>query len=400
MCLLIQTEDGHLAIGRDCATGWTTLPDVSDPCTICGTDSVATCPSCGKRVCNRHMVLEVRSVDPTQMSVFDGSYKSVRLIHPTAESLIPRSENALFGAAFGGGRPRCVTCRERDGRRAVEAAAQRAAEHAADETTEARRVSEALETARDPPQIAQLLAHGAEGVKRSVYLSAWIRLAKSGVLPATTELVELQFYSSWIGGGQWEEISRFPAWCVQDALTSGKRSGVGPSLSARRKVAPHLWVDKSGNAYRALGVAGDSIPLDMPQHVLWSLHDSYRSYASHLPQEMRPVCAVAPGQALAIKRRRNWGYADAKSGHRDRYADTWHWEGAIPLLLSATLSIFEDDWMTAVARVVSASPFAPVSDRAPNCPRCGGTFVMTRAAGPTHCPRCGLTYRELVDERQ
>jgi hypothetical protein len=87
-------------------------------CASCGTDSVATCAECGRRICNRHMVISA-SRDHSLAGPFHVSGLSpVRLVHPTGESHV-NQPNGAFLRGYTAGGPRCHECRQADGQAAM-----------------------------------------------------------------------------------------------------------------------------------------------------------------------------------------------------------------------------------------------------------------------------------------
>src|SRR3954453_20157196 len=109
----------------------------------CGVDSVATCQSCGRRACNKHMVMAATSIFGTLKALDTGVFRPVQLSHPSGESFedIGQTLAAVYVAAgwasaaitgvrpvgpsnpgfvaFASGGARCYRCRVRDGAAAV-----------------------------------------------------------------------------------------------------------------------------------------------------------------------------------------------------------------------------------------------------------------------------------------
>lgn len=132
------------------------------PCVWCGTDSVATCPSCSRRVCNGCMVLRTSEVDPLYAAVRIGDQlagSALRLVHPTGESLESPPSDPNYRNAFSSGGPRCMGCRHADGKREIEAVPQRLADEARDRETR----GASLLDASDPSQIVNLIAREPRG---------------------------------------------------------------------------------------------------------------------------------------------------------------------------------------------------------------------------------------------
>jgi len=91
------------------------------PCFLCGVDSIATCLACQQRVCNRHLVISVGSLNQyASVTQVDWSGTPVALVHPQGET--PTSvPGGAYLAAFAGGSPRCLACRQHDGQEALTA---------------------------------------------------------------------------------------------------------------------------------------------------------------------------------------------------------------------------------------------------------------------------------------
>lgn len=91
------------------------------PCVLCGVDSIATCLACQQRVCNRHLILSVGSLNHyASVTQVDWSATPVALVHPQGETSTSVTGGAYL-AAFAGGSPRCLACREHDGQEALTA---------------------------------------------------------------------------------------------------------------------------------------------------------------------------------------------------------------------------------------------------------------------------------------
>jgi hypothetical protein len=91
------------------------------PCFLCGVDSIATCLACRQRVCNRHLVISVGSLNQyASVTRVDWSGAPVALVHPQGETSTSVPPGAYL-AAFAGGSPRCLACREQDGQEALTA---------------------------------------------------------------------------------------------------------------------------------------------------------------------------------------------------------------------------------------------------------------------------------------
>jgi hypothetical protein len=108
-----------------------------ESCFLCDTDSVATCSSCSRRVCNKHMVMRAEH-SYSHFWNAPGVMSPVLLSHPTGESFealgailaymhikAGRSDNDISRvtadptrrefSAFASGAPRCWSCRASDG---------------------------------------------------------------------------------------------------------------------------------------------------------------------------------------------------------------------------------------------------------------------------------------------
>jgi hypothetical protein len=91
------------------------------PCFLCGVDSIATCVACQQRVCNRHLVISVGSLNHyASLTQVDWSGTPVALVHPQGETSTSVPGGAYL-AAFVGGSPRCLACRGHDGQEALNA---------------------------------------------------------------------------------------------------------------------------------------------------------------------------------------------------------------------------------------------------------------------------------------
>ena len=91
------------------------------PCFLCGVDSIATCLACQQRVCNRHLVISVGSLNPlSSVTEVDWSGTPVALVHPQGETPTSVPGGAYLGA-FASGSPRCLACRQHDGQEALNA---------------------------------------------------------------------------------------------------------------------------------------------------------------------------------------------------------------------------------------------------------------------------------------
>jgi hypothetical protein len=100
---------------------------MTDPerCVYCAADGLGRCVSCQSQVCNRHLVLSVQVVDflgPSRLAKPLAGFGGVRLIHPLDSSIESISSDGAYLAAFILGDPRCLACRDHDGREAVRTA--------------------------------------------------------------------------------------------------------------------------------------------------------------------------------------------------------------------------------------------------------------------------------------
>ncbi len=192
---------------------------------VCGTDSVATCPSCQVRVCNRHMVVEARGVSPLESSriapFLPAGQRLLALVHPVGESTVAATPD--YAAAFLAGGSRCLTCRRRDGEASLAAIAQAAAE--ADRDLPG--AEAALRDATKTEDIARRIVACDERIAKTVYQGAWVKLVDAEAVPSSAELVTVGEPSRFFGRGP-REITRRPAWKVPDGYS---------------------WLDEAGNCW-------------------------------------------------------------------------------------------------------------------------------------------------------
>ncbi len=239
---------------------------MSAPCVQCGTDSVATCPSCRARVCNRHMVVEAND---RYLGANEGS-RHVSLLHPVGASTMwvggddaPEFIDGNYAPAFfmhneyanafmtGG--PRCLKCRGRDGATAAKATEQRLDEA----TGRLLQVEASLRAATDPAEIVRLILEGdevrlnfrgGEGIPGSAYQVAWVHLVATGAISPSSELVEIEPGKGLFGRAR--EVRR-PAWnepgtwvWLDEAGVCWRRSQIGGP--ARYAVNPGVPVLERG----------------------------------------------------------------------------------------------------------------------------------------------------------
>jgi len=192
------------------------------PCVECGVDSVATCNTCHRRVCNAHMVMSAGRV-----YVSSGIYMTdpVRLVHPVGETDVKQSDGTWL-TGFTSGPARCHACRVSDGDEAVRRLEQENAACAA-RVTDART---RLPAATNPRDIVQLLAAGGRELDPDDCCAAWVKLVASGVVePHDMELVRVRFGRS-IFRDLVSELWRRRAWIYETA--DGRR-----------------WLDESGASW-------------------------------------------------------------------------------------------------------------------------------------------------------
>lgn len=214
-----------------------TLGVMSEPCVLCGTDSVATCPSCNARVCNRHMVVEVAR--------HDRGSEYLALIHPVGASAVnvgkehvslhivgkdaegreelhvleePADGQCIvndYATAYKSGGPRCQRCRNRDGKAAGEAVARRIDEAAEAATRRLPQAEAELRAAAEPVNIARCILDGDDRIPLSAFHDAWVRLVDQRASEPSYELVAMERARGPFRGG-YREVSRRPAWKGRD----------------------------------------------------------------------------------------------------------------------------------------------------------------------------------------
>ena len=202
---------------------------VAEPCVFCGSDSVATCKQCSRRVCNHCMVVSVTEVDPGYAAAHlgVGALHAVRLMHPKGSSVESPPFDHDYRQAFTGGPPRCMGCRHVDGKAEMVAAPQRAAvqEHAREVVTSK------LRTSSDVDEIARLIVDGDPRTPADAYQAGWIKFAASSMREPEADVVTLKFSKS-LFGGNWTETSRRPAWSSRRCRGSERTPRALPGTSS------------------------------------------------------------------------------------------------------------------------------------------------------------------------
>lgn len=138
------------------------------PCANCGADSVATCLSCQRRICNTHMVISAEPVYSFEVKRATGKLNPVRLAHPVGESFVDQSDGPSLRAFCSGG-PRCFDCRVRDAD-AADDAAERSARRHAERLYEIENIVSAMAASAREPDVrllARLVVEAGDGLSRT-----------------------------------------------------------------------------------------------------------------------------------------------------------------------------------------------------------------------------------------
>ena len=146
------------------------------PCAYCGVDTVATCPSCRNRVCNRHMIVSVRGI-----SEFEGfnTFTASRavLYHPVGQTELREPVTR----AFAEGPPRCQRCRSQDSVAADDLREQAEREAQAERIAQTERVLSVLRSSGDPDALAAAVRTAPDSTRLSESEAArvWRLIVKS-----------------------------------------------------------------------------------------------------------------------------------------------------------------------------------------------------------------------------
>lgn len=196
-------------------------------------------------------------------------------MHPSGESVsdVLVGRGADFAMAFKGGGPRCLQCRFRDGDAAESRAADRAAETELAAQAVLARIDEAAQHA-EPAELFELLRSEVGGVVDQAaeispeWRRAWARLAQSGVLSNTHEMLSLTGRRSVslekINRGVWSESAqRVPLWIAPQSVTRD----IGSYDHSDRRVFDS-WISASGECWCEWSlVGGCTLLLEYPQPV-------------------------------------------------------------------------------------------------------------------------------------